>query len=163
MAGKTGVTIKVKKELKEEDVSLMESLKVSGKLESLSEIAQYVLAAAKKAGLDKKASYKLRLAVDEIVTNIITHGYEEAGQEGEVKLQATIDEKTLAICMEDTAEAYDPTQNKPVPEEMFNKPLEDRPIGGLGVYLAIQGVDKFIYERVGGCNRNIFVVNRQID
>ncbi|MGK7903919.1 MAG: ATP-binding protein [Hormoscilla sp.] len=138
----------------------MESLKVSGKLESLSAIAQYVMAAAKTAGLDKKLSYKLRLAVDEVATNIITHGYEEAELEGEVQLQAKIDEKTLTLWIEDTGEAYDPTQKKTVAEEMLNRPLEDRPIGGLGVYLAIEGVDKFIYERVGDRNRNIFVMNR---
>ena len=140
----------------------MESLKVSGKLESLSAIAQYVMAAAKTAGLDKKASYKLRLAVDEIATNIITHGYEEAGLEGEVQLQAKIDDKTLTLWIEDTGEAYDPTKKKTVAEEMLNRPLEERPIGGLGVYLAIEGVDKFIYERVGDRNRNIFVVNRPL-
>lgn len=138
----------------------MESLKVSGKLESLSAIAKYVMAAAKTAGLDKKASYKLRLAVDEIATNIITHGYEEAELEGEVELQAKIDEKTLKLWIEDTGAAYDPTQMEAVEEEMLSKPLEERPIGGLGVYLAFDGVDKFLYERVGDRNRNIFVVNR---
>jgi len=138
----------------------MESLKVPGKLESLSAIAQYVMAAAKTAGLDKKGSYKLRLAVDEIATNIITHGYEEVELEGEVQLQAKIDDRTLTIWIEDTGLAYDPTQKEAVEEEIFNKPLEDRPIGGLGVYLAIEGVDKFLYERVGDRNRNIFVVNR---
>ncbi|MBC6481897.1 MAG: ATP-binding protein [Hormoscilla sp. GM7CHS1pb] len=138
----------------------MESLKVSGKLESLSAIAKYVMAAASSAGLDKKASYKLRLAVDEIATNIITHGYEEAGREGDVELQAKIEEKTLTIWIEDTGEAYDPIQIETVEEEMLNKPLEERPIGGLGLYLAIEGVDKFLYERVEDHNRNIFVVNR---
>lgn len=138
----------------------MESLKVSGKLESLSAIAQYVIAAAKKAELDKNASYKLRLAVDEIATNIITHGYEEAGREGYVEVAAKIDDRKLTICIEDTGIEYNPTQIEAVESEMLNKPLEERPIGGLGVYLAIDGVDKFLYEREGDRNRNIFVVNR---
>ena len=137
----------------------MESLNVPGKLESLSAIAKYVMAAASAAGLDKKASYRLRLAVDEIATNIITHGYEESGREGEVEIQAKIDEKSLTLWIEDTGEAYDPTQKEAVAEGMLNRPLEDRPIGGLGVFLAIDGVDKFLYERVGDRNRNIFVVN----
>lgn len=137
----------------------MESLKVPGKLESLSAIAQYVMSAASSAGLDKKASYKLRLAVDEIATNIITHGYKESGREGDVEMQAKIDEKSLTIWIEDTGVAYDSTQKETVAEEMLNRSLEDRPIGGLGVYLAIDGVDQFLYERVGDRNRNIFVVN----
>ncbi|MGA9380780.1 MAG: ATP-binding protein, partial [Phormidium sp.] len=54
----------------------MEQLTVPGTLDSLSKISDYVLSAASAAGLDKKASYKLRLAVDEIATNVIVYGYE---------------------------------------------------------------------------------------
>ncbi|MEQ8963773.1 MAG: ATP-binding protein, partial [Coleofasciculus sp. C2-GNP5-27] len=61
----------------------LEPLTVSGTLDSLGAIAQYVLQAAQAANLDKKASYNLRLAVDEIATNIIIHGYEDVGLEGE--------------------------------------------------------------------------------
>jgi anti-sigma regulatory factor (Ser/Thr protein kinase) len=136
---------------------LMEPLTVAGTLDSLGAIAQYVLAAAAAAGLDKKASYKLRLAADEIATNIIIHGYQEAGRSGELICHATFDEQVLTICIEDTGIPYDPTE-KPDPDDL-NKPLEERRIGGLGVYLAIQSVDLLLYERVGNRNRNILVMN----
>lgn len=138
----------------------MEPLTVPGTLDSLSAIAQYVISAAAAAGLDKKASYNLRLAVDEIATNIITYGYEEGKQQGDVKLSADINEQTLTILIEDTAVAFDPFQKLGVEEQRVNLPIEERPIGGFGVYLAIKGVDKFMYERVGDRNRNIFIVNR---
>jgi serine/threonine-protein kinase RsbW len=136
----------------------MEPLIVSGILDSLSVIAEYVKEAAQAAGLDKKAAYKLRLAVDEIATNIILHGYEEAGRKGEVICHATLDDETLTISIEDTGDQYDPTQQK-IPDGL-DLPLEQRKIGGLGVYLTIQGVDRFIYEHSGERNRNIFVMNR---
>ncbi len=135
----------------------MEPVTVSGKLESLGAIADYVMSAAKAAGLEKKAAYQLRLAVDEIATNIIVHGYEEAGLEGSVFCQAILNDASLTITLEDTGVEYDPTQ-KETPDDL-DKPLEERQIGGLGVYLTIQGVDQFLYERVGDRNRNIFVVN----
>ena len=138
----------------------MEPLTVSGKLESLGAIAQYVMSAAKEAGLEKKAAYKLRLAIDEVTTNIITHGYEEADLEGDIYLAAKIDKQALTISVEDTAIAYDPTEKKAVEQELLNAPLEEKPIGGLGVFLALDGVDNFLYERSGDRNRNIFVVNR---
>jgi anti-sigma regulatory factor (Ser/Thr protein kinase) len=49
-----------------------------------------------------------------------------------------------------------------LPEELekIEQSIEKRSIGGLGIYLAFQGVDNFKYERVGDRNRNIFVVNR---
>ncbi|MFQ5794626.1 MAG: ATP-binding protein [Candidatus Bipolaricaulia bacterium] len=137
----------------------MESLTVPGTLDSLKTIREYVTAAADEADLDKKAAYRLRLAVDEIATNVIVHGYNEAGREGMLDLNADIDENALTICLEDTGMSYDPRQN-PTPDDL-DEPLEQRPIGGLGVYLAIQGVDRFTYERIGDRNRNIFVVNRK--
>lgn len=138
----------------------MESLTVPGNLDSLSAIAQYVMSAADAAGLDKKASYKLRLAVDEVATNIIIHGYEENNVHGDVHLMADLDDLSLTISIEDTALAFDPFPKLSLEEEKINLPMEQRPIGGLGVYLAIQGVDKFFYERVGDRNRNTFVVKR---
>lgn len=116
------------------------------------------MAAAAEADLDKKASYKLRLAVDEIATNIIVHGYEAAGKSGQLVCQAELDEQTLTISLEDTGVSYDSTEQ--ATPGGLDKPLSQRAIGGLGVYLAIQGVDKFVYQRVENRNRNIFVVNR---
>jgi serine/threonine-protein kinase RsbW len=136
---------------------IMENLTVAGTLDSLDAIAKYVMAVAAATGLDKKTSYNLRLAVDEIATNIIIHGYEEAGREGVLDLQAVVDEQSLTISLEDTGAPYDPTE-RPNPDDL-DLPIEQRQMGGLGVYLAIHGVDKFIYERVGDRNHNIFVVN----
>ena len=138
----------------------MEPLTVPGTLDSLRAIAQYVLAAAAAAGLDKKATYNLRQGVDEIATNIIIHGYKEAGLEGVLELRSEMDDRTLTICIEDTAVPYDPYQTERVEQEELKLPLEQRKMGGLGVYLAIEGIDKFTYERVENRNRNIFVMNR---
>lgn len=137
----------------------MEQLTIPGTLDSLSEISKYVLSAASAARLDKKATYRLRLAVDEIATNVIIYGYEDAKIQGNLDLQAKIDDSSLTILMEDNAGAFDPTTKFMLEEESINLPMEQRAIGGLGVYLAIQGVDRFMYERIGDRNRNIFVVN----
>ncbi|MGK7916148.1 MAG: ATP-binding protein [Prochloraceae cyanobacterium] len=134
----------------------MQPLTVLGTLDSLGAIANYVITAAKEAGLDKKSTYKLRLAVDEIATNIIIHGYQEAGCQGVIDLQAKLDPQTLSIFLEDTGAIFDPTQQAPPTDLKLS--LEKRPIGGLGIYLAIQGVDRFIYERVGDRNRTTFIV-----
>ena len=136
----------------------MEPLTVPGTLDSLGAIAEYVVAAAAAAGLDKKASYHLRLAVDEIATNIITHGYAEAGLEGVLDLRADIDEKALVISVEDTGVVYDPRQSEP--SDGLDLPLEQRQMGGLGLFLATRNVDKLLYERIGDRNRHTFIVNR---
>jgi anti-sigma regulatory factor (Ser/Thr protein kinase) len=131
----------------------MKSSTVPATLDSLGTIAEYVMAAAAAAGLDKRASYRLRLAVDEIATNIIVYGHANAGLQGVLELRADADDKTLMISIEDSSVAYDPRQ-APIPDT--DLPLEQRPIGGLGIYLAIRSVDEFLYEHVGDRNRTIF-------
>jgi len=126
---------------------------VPATLDSLGTIADYVMAAAASAGLDRRASYRLRLAVDEIATNIIVHGYANAGHQGVLELRADIDDRTLTIAIDDTGVTYDPRQ-APIPD--INLPLDQRPIGGLGVYLAMRNVDEFVYEHLGDRNRTIF-------
>ncbi|MFN8474505.1 MAG: SpoIIE family protein phosphatase [Anaerolineae bacterium] len=138
----------------------MEPLIVDGKLDALGPIRQYVMAAAAKAGLNKRRSYDLALAVDEVATNIVTHGYAEAGLSGQITVRGDIDQHALVLTLEDTAVPYDPTKRPPPQEEDFDRPLEERDIGGWGVYLAIQSVDNFIYRYVDGMNRNVFVMNR---
>jgi len=126
---------------------------VPATLDSLGTITDYVMAAAASAGLDRRASYRLRLAVDEIATNIIVHGYANAGHQGVLELRADIDDRTLTIAIDDTGVTCDPRQ-APIPD--INLPLDQRPIGGLGVYLAMCNVDEFVYEHVGDRNRTIF-------
>lgn len=132
------------------------NLTVSGDLKNLSSIAKFVIDTAKKAGLNKKKTYQLRLAVDEIATNIIIHGYQEIGKNGEINLISKLEPDRLSIFLEDTGAIFDPTL-QPAPHNL-NLPLEKREIGGLGVYLAIQGVDRFIYEHLDGRNRTSFII-----
>jgi anti-sigma regulatory factor (Ser/Thr protein kinase) len=138
----------------------MAELRVGANLDVLSSIGAFVMDAAKAAGLNSRAAYRLRLAVDEMATNVIVHGkpLEHSGDD-EIRLVSDIDEQNLKITMEDRGPEFNPLERQ-VPGEHLVKPLEQRPIGGLGVFLAIRGVDRFHYERVGDINRSIFVVNR---
>lgn len=136
----------------------MDPLSVPSTLDSLDDIGSYVMAAAREAGLEKKAAYRLRLAVDEIATNIIVHGYAENGLRGDVMVQAELDAEALTVRLEDAAVPFDP-RSLPIPEHM-DDPLADRPMGGLGVYLALRDVDLFDYMWRDGRNCNIFVMHR---
>ena len=134
----------------------MEPLILPGTLDSLIEIGAYVLEAASQSGLERKTAYRLRLAVDEIATNAVVHGYDRIGKNGDLVVSAEVGEGILTIILEDTGPVYDPFKT-PTPDDL-DQPLDDRDIGGLGVFLAIQGVDEFRYEWANGTNRNIFTM-----
>jgi anti-sigma regulatory factor (Ser/Thr protein kinase) len=137
----------------------MEPLLVPGKLDSLEKIRKFILLAAENAGLEKARAYKLSLAVDEIATNIINYGHEEAGVE-DISVEAEMDEQALTIKLDDTSGFFDPTLKTSPTQENFSQPLGDRAIGGWGVYLAIRSVDQFQYQRLKDHNHNTFVMYR---
>jgi len=132
-----------------------------GVLGSVASVRDFVADAAAAAGLDRRARYRLCLAVDEVATNVVLHGYQEAGREGPLDVSVDVDEGAITVRLEDDAAPFDPgTRLVPGPEELA-RPLEERPIGGLGLLLARDGVDEFRYERAGRRNRNVFVVRRR--
>jgi anti-sigma regulatory factor (Ser/Thr protein kinase) len=133
-------------------------LSVPATVDSLAAIAAFVTAAAEAAGLDRQAGYRLRLAVDEIATNVIAHGHAGAADPGPIEVRAALDEKALTVTLEDTGVPFDPCRVPPPGD--LDLPAHERRVGGLGIYLAREGVDFHGYERVRGRNRNVFVVNR---
>lgn len=138
----------------------MQPLTVPGNLDSLKTIRKFIAAASDKAGLDKKATYGLTLAVDEVATNIITHGFDGSGSDLIIRVVAEINENKLEIHLEDTGKGYDPSQYQH--PESLDQPMIERAEGGLGVFLALRNVDKFIYQRLEDVNRHTFTMYQDL-
>lgn len=137
----------------------MDVLTLPGNLDALSPIRDYVKAAANAAGLDHTATYNLLLAVDEIATNVVVHGYEEAGLHGDISVAAKNDGNRLVIELSDRGKSYDPDLHKGPDAEGLSKELSDRPIGGLGIMLAKDGVDDLQYQSTELGNVHRFIIN----
>ena len=136
----------------------MDKLTLPAELASLAELRRYAKDAAARAGIEEERAYQLQLAGDEIATNIISYGYKEGDASAGITIGGEIRGGALVLTLEDHGTAFDP-RTRPMPgEEDLAKPLEERTIGGLGIYLAIQGVDRFDYRREGERNLNIFEV-----
>ena len=125
-----------------------------GTLDSLALVRAYVSEAARAAGLDSGRTYKLCLAVDEIATNIVLHGYEEVGLEGDIVVDALQESGELVIHLLDHGRAYDPDQ---VPQPDLENPLKQQ-TGGWGIFLGKTGVDQFNYTSTDSGNVHRFAV-----
>lgn len=136
------------------------SLRVAAALEALPTIRAFVDRASEAAGLDRRTAYRLRLAVDEIATNIVVHGHPGGAADATIAVEAIVDDNQLRIQLEDDGPAFDPLAHETPGTAQLERPMIERPIGGLGVFLAIRGVDEFRYERSEGSNRNVFIVRR---
>lgn len=107
-------------------------------------------------GTDEPIIQAVALALDEAATNIIVHGY--AGATGAVELDLAIDGQDLVAQLLDRAPLHDPTAD---PEPDLALPLEDRPVGGLGVHLIRLNVDTLSHAaRPGG--GNILTIRKRI-
>lgn len=129
-----------------------------GTLDSLEAIRNFVGDAAARAGLDAGAVYRLSLAVDEVATNVVMHGYEENDCSGSIELDSAIENGMLVVRMFDTSPEYAPGEHEVLPEDLA-VPLEEREPGGLGLFLTAQNTDHFHYERRDGRNLHDFRVN----
>jgi serine/threonine-protein kinase RsbW len=137
---------------------MMDSKSFPGNVDSLDSLREYVGELAKEAGLAKKPTYSLKLAIDEIATNIILYGYQRAGIEADFTVLSEITDQELIVILEDVAQPFDPLAKELPSEEHLTRSLEDRDIGGLGIFLTVNGVDEFSYEYAEGKNRNKFVM-----
>lgn len=133
----------------------MQEKRFPGTLDSLVLVRDFVSAAARAAGLDSQRTYDLCLAVDEIATNIVTHGYQEAGLEGDIALEARQERGELIIRMSDHGRTYDPDAT---PQPDLENPLNQQDPGGWGLVLAKTGVDEFDYASTDDGNLHIFVM-----
>jgi len=138
----------------------MSRVVVPGTLDSLGALRRYAEEASVSAGLDQDRMYGLCLAIDEIATNTIVHGYNRNAIKGDISIRAEISDTELLVVLEDSAPEFDPRLLAPPAPDALNSPLEERTAGGLGIYLALQNIDRFEYRRDGIFNRNSFYMNR---
>ncbi len=132
-------------------------LEVPATLAALGDIASFVLRLAGRAGLDKGATYRIRLAVDELATNIVMHGYRGGG--GRITVRGRSGPGRLQIVLTDSAPAFDPVAGRLPPAPGI--PPERRRIGGLGIHLALTSVDEYGYARRDGRNISTLTVTAE--
>ena len=90
----------------------------------------------------------INLALEEIVTNVIEHGYEDSNQHF-IIIRFSLQEGEVIAEVEDDAQPFNPLK-VPVPD--LNTSLEDRPIGGLGIHLVRNVMDTMDYRNHEGKN-----------
>jgi serine/threonine-protein kinase RsbW len=107
-------------------------------VDELAAVRAFVRAQCAAAGADDEATADLVQAVDELVCNVVEHGYH--GHPGRVEIAAVRTADTLAFRIRDDAPPFDP---RTVPEPPLDLPLAQRRLGGMGVHLARTMTDGF--------------------
>ncbi|NCA82707.1 MAG: ATP-binding protein [Opitutae bacterium] len=105
---------------------------------------------ARLAALDvsAKRKYAVRLALDELLSNVIRYAYDD-GAVHRIGLKLETGEP-FALTIDDDGKPFDPLADAPAP--VLDGPVEDRPIGGLGLHILKQMGLKLDYRREAGRN-----------
>lgn len=117
---------------------------------NLSELTDFVIAACMRARAPHETEFAVRLAVEEVCTNIINHGYAGRQDAGPISLRIINDGERLTITIADRAPLFRP-DDAAAPDT--DAGWEERAIGGLGWHLVRSSVDEVRHEpAVGGGN-----------
>ena len=122
------------------------------RLRMLHDALDFVAAFAALRDLSERDLLRLQLVIEELFTNTIMHGYgKECDEPIEIALGAAPGQVTVQY--QDTAGPYDPARALATSRERVSEPLEQRPVGHLGVHLVAAIVDDMRYARIGGRNQ----------
>lgn len=108
---------------------------------------EFVLDQAQQAGLGGHALFQIELAVEEILTNIIKYAYSESA--GEMEVECGPGPDGFWLVFRDQGPAFDPLE---VGEPTLDAAVQDRQVGGLGLFLVRKFMDQVEYQRQGEAN-----------
>ena len=124
------------------------TLKFETRIEELMRLQSEIEQLGEREDWDPALVFHVNLAVEELATNIMSYGYSGGLHEFEVILNSEPDHLTIDIW--DDGQPFDPLTEAPEPD--LDATLEDRRIGGLGIYFAETIMDEMRYEREDGRN-----------
>lgn len=128
--------------------TLCRSLTLPNDIETIPTLSQFIDECAETVGLDSSLTMALNLAIEEAVVNVMLYAYPE-GTVGDVTIRFSATGEELEIVITDSGTPFDPTQCQ---DADITLSVEERPIGGLGIFLERQLMDAISYRRADGHN-----------
>ena len=106
--------------------------------------------------MTKKQKFEINLALDELFTNIINHGFQDSS-EHRIEVSCSKNRDQIKIVIQDDGVAFNPTK---APQPNLKCAFDDRSIGGLGIHLIRAYMDHIEYHRRGA--KNVLTLTKRI-
>jgi serine/threonine-protein kinase RsbW len=121
-------------------------------LESLNDFREFIKEhSTGLPGMNDEILYDVQLAVDEACTNIISHGY--AGLDpGSIILELDVEPDKLTVSLTDFGHSFEPSR---APSPDIDAPIEERELGGFGLFFIQQSMDEMDYQASEDGNKMI--------
>ena len=134
---------------------MQKTLRIKNDIHELSMMNEFLEEAGEELGLSTAFMMSLNLVMEEAVSNIIFYAY-KGDVEDAVDISLVREGGELIVTLIDHGIAFDPTLRK---DPDITLSAEDRPIGGLGIFLIKKIMDEVSYQRVD--ERNVFIMKKK--
>jgi anti-sigma regulatory factor (Ser/Thr protein kinase) len=129
---------------------------VENQIGELSALAEGIDDLAEKWDLSQALAMNINLVIEEALSNIIFYAFTD-NDKHEIKISVSLNNNMLIIKITDNGIPFNPLEQQ---QPDINLPAEDRPVGGLGIFLISQIMDEMHYDRQK--NHNILTLNKSI-
>jgi len=126
---------------------------LSNRIDELTRISSFLKKCSDHWGIPAPVTLSLNLVMEEAFTNVVQYAYLD-NHDHDIDLIIKKKDKELEITLIDDGKQYDPTQEK---EPDINLSANERPIGGLGVFLIKKTMDNVSYFRKDNKNHLVMV------
>ncbi len=127
---------------------LKRSLTLPNDVQTIGQLSEFVEGVCEELEFDMEETMSMNLALEEAVVNVMNYAY-PSGTVGQVQIVAEANDQRLKFTIIDSGSPFDPTAKEDVDTTLS---AEDRPVGGLGIFLVRQLMDSINYERIDGQN-----------
>jgi phosphoserine phosphatase RsbU/P len=124
------------------------SIKIDNKIDEISRLSQFTEQVCSELRLDPELTMKIVLALEEAVSNVILYAYPKE-ENAAIDISFRILNGNLIISITDQGKEFDPTKGGEVDISLS---ADERPIGGLGIFLIKQIMNEVEYKRIAGSN-----------
>lgn len=130
-------------------MNLIKEIKIANDLGEISHLAETIEELCSEFNLSDETTMHINLALEEAIANIIMYAY-PADEKHDIVLKVSSTSNQLIFLLTDNGVSFNPTE---VPETDITLPIEERPIGGLGIFLIRSIMNEISYQRLDGENQ----------
>ncbi|WP_168120992.1 ATP-binding protein [Paenibacillus sp. HB172176] len=134
----------------EKRVEIDRLIKLDNRLDALQQLNEQLEEIGASAGWSERSILDLSLACEEIVVNIINYGF-PGGGEHEIEIGVQASPESVRISIRDDGVPFNPLQEAD-PLSQLDMDVDERPIGGLGIFFVKRLMDAVSYEYDDGKN-----------
>ena len=135
----------------------MKSITVEAKIENVDKVTEFVNEVLEEKESPLKVQMQLDVAIDEIFGNIAYYAYGKGSGNATIQIEMEDNPPKITLTFIDQGIPYNPLESK---DPDITLDIEDREIGGLGIFLVKKTMDELSYEYVDG--QNILTMKKEL-